>query len=129
MHDFFQRLIKQSQLFENSYATTKTTKHTIKTTSSMAWKSLSRSLNKLLLVPLFCMKLFLFSNTIQTFLKQLFWWIPTYTRGPNTPWCKDKTRSEQKSRQKQKLNAVLEKENTRWTIRMKMECSWQMKSK
>jgi hypothetical protein len=23
------------------------------------------------------MKLFLFSNTIQTFLKQLFWWKPT----------------------------------------------------
>jgi hypothetical protein len=29
-HDFFQRLIKQSQSFETSHATTKTTKHTIK---------------------------------------------------------------------------------------------------
>jgi hypothetical protein len=53
MHDFFQRLIKQSQSFETSHATTKTTKHTIKMTSSMACKSLSRSLNKLLFVPLF----------------------------------------------------------------------------
>jgi hypothetical protein len=35
-HDFFQRLIKQSQSFETSYATSKITKHTIKTTSSMA---------------------------------------------------------------------------------------------
>jgi hypothetical protein len=35
-HDFFQRLIKQSQLFETSHSTTKTTKHTIKTISSMA---------------------------------------------------------------------------------------------
>jgi hypothetical protein len=48
------------------------------------------------------MKLFLFSNTIQTFSKQLFWWKPTWTRGPNTPLCKDKTRSEQKSRRKTK---------------------------
>jgi hypothetical protein len=31
-----------------------------------------RSLHKLLLVPLFCIKLFLFSNTIQTFLRKLF---------------------------------------------------------
>jgi hypothetical protein len=66
----------------------------------MAWKSLSRSLNKLLFVPLFCMKLFLFSNTNRTFLKQLFWWIPIWTRGQNTPWCKYITRSEQKSRWK-----------------------------
>jgi hypothetical protein len=71
-HDFFQRLIKQSQSFETSHATAKTTKHTIKMTSIMACKSLSRSLNKLLFIPHFCMKLFLFSNTIQTFLKQLF---------------------------------------------------------
>jgi hypothetical protein len=71
-HDFFQRLIKQSQSFETSHATAKITNHTIKMTSSMACKSLSRSLNKLLFVPLFCMKLFLFSSTIQTFLKQLF---------------------------------------------------------
>jgi hypothetical protein len=35
MHDFFQRLIKQSQLFEISHATEKTTKNTIKMTSSM----------------------------------------------------------------------------------------------
>jgi hypothetical protein len=35
-HDFFQRLIKQSHSFETSHATAKTTKHTIKTTSSMA---------------------------------------------------------------------------------------------
>jgi hypothetical protein len=33
---FFQRLIKQSQSFETSHATSKITKHTIKTTSSMA---------------------------------------------------------------------------------------------
>jgi hypothetical protein len=50
----------------------KITKHTIKTISSTTCKSLSRSLNKLLFVPLFCMNFFLFSNTIQTFLKQLF---------------------------------------------------------
>jgi hypothetical protein len=43
---------------------------------------------------------FLFSNTIRTFLKQLFWWKPTWTRGQNTPWCKDITRSKHKSRQK-----------------------------
>jgi hypothetical protein len=48
----------------------------------------------------FCMKLFLFFNTIWTLLKQLFWWKPTWTSGLNTPWCKDKTRSEQKSRKK-----------------------------
>jgi hypothetical protein len=35
-HNFFQRLIKQSQSFETSHATAKATKHTIKTTSSMA---------------------------------------------------------------------------------------------
>jgi hypothetical protein len=35
-HDFFQRIIKQSQSFETNHATTKITKHTIKTTSSMA---------------------------------------------------------------------------------------------
>jgi hypothetical protein len=99
---FFQRLIKQSQSFETSHATAKITKHTIKIISSTTCKSVSRSLNKLLFVPLFCMKLFLFSNTIRTFLKQLFWWIPTWTRGQNTPWCKDKTRFEQKSRQKMK---------------------------
>jgi hypothetical protein len=64
-HDFFfQRLNKQSQSFEIIHATAKTIKHTIKTTSSMACKSLSHSLNKLLFVPLFGMKLFLFSNTI-----------------------------------------------------------------
>jgi hypothetical protein len=51
-HDVFQRLIKQSQSFETSHATAKITKHTIKTTSIMACKSLSRSLNKLLFVPL-----------------------------------------------------------------------------
>jgi hypothetical protein len=53
MHDFFQRIIKQSQSFETSHAKAKTTKHTIKMTSSMACKSISRSLNKLLCVPLF----------------------------------------------------------------------------
>jgi hypothetical protein len=99
---FFQRLIKQSQSFEISHATENITKHTIKMISSTTWKSLSRSLNKLLFVPLFCMKLFLFSNTIRTFLAQLFRWKPTWTRGKNTPWCKDITRSEQKSRQKMK---------------------------
>jgi hypothetical protein len=52
-HDFFQRLNKQSQSFETSHATEKTTKHIIKMTSSMKCKSLSRSLNKLLFVPLF----------------------------------------------------------------------------
>jgi hypothetical protein len=35
-HDFFQRLIKQPQSFETSHATANNTKHTIKTTSSMA---------------------------------------------------------------------------------------------
>jgi hypothetical protein len=35
-HNFFQRLIKQSQSFETRKATEKTTKHTIKMTSSMA---------------------------------------------------------------------------------------------
>jgi hypothetical protein len=51
-HDFFQRLIKQSQSFETSHATEKTTKHTIKMTSSMICKSLSRSVNKLPFVAL-----------------------------------------------------------------------------
>jgi hypothetical protein len=66
MHVFFQRLIKQSQSFETSHATAKITKHTIKMTSNMTCKRLSRSLNKLLFVPLFCIKLFLFSNTHYT---------------------------------------------------------------
>jgi hypothetical protein len=48
------------------------------------------------------MNFFLFSNTIRTFLKQLFWWNPTWTSGQNTPWYEDKTRSEQKSRRKTK---------------------------
>jgi hypothetical protein len=116
---FFQRLNKQSQSFETSHATAKITKHTIKTISSMTCKSLSRSLNKLLFVPLFCMNFFSFPTPFEPFLKQLFWWKPTWTRGQNTPWYKDKTRSEQKSRRKTKLNAVWEKENTRWTIRVK----------
>jgi hypothetical protein len=51
-YPFFQRLIKQSQSFETSHATAKTTKHTIKTTSSMICKSLSHSLNNLPFVPL-----------------------------------------------------------------------------
>jgi hypothetical protein len=100
---FFQMLIKQYQSFETSHATAKITKHTIKTISSTTCKSLSRSLNKLLFVPLFCMNFFLFFNIIRTFLKQLFWWKPTWTRGQNTPWYKDITRSEQKSRQKTKV--------------------------
>jgi hypothetical protein len=99
---FFQRFIKQSQSFETSHATEKITENTIEMISSTTCKSLSCSLHKLLFVPLFCMKLFLFSNTIRIFLKQLFWWIPTWTRGQNTPWYKDKTRFEQKSRQKTK---------------------------
>jgi hypothetical protein len=99
---FFHRLIKQSQSFETIYATVKINKHTIKMTSSTTCKSLGRSLNKLLFVPLFCMKFFLFSNTIRTFLKQLFWWKPTWTRGQNTSWYKDITRSEQKPRKKMK---------------------------
>jgi hypothetical protein len=101
-HDLFQKLIKQSQSFETSHATGKITKHTIKTISSTTCKSLSRSLHKLLFVPLFCMKLFLFSNTIRTILKQLFWWIPTWTRGQNTPWYKGITRFEQISTRKTK---------------------------
>jgi hypothetical protein len=36
MHDFFQRLIKQSQSFETSHAAAKNPKYTIKMTSSMA---------------------------------------------------------------------------------------------
>jgi hypothetical protein len=97
---FFQRLIKQSQLFETSHAIAKITKHTIKKTSSMTCKSLGRSLHKLLLVPLFCIKLFLFSNTIRKFYKHLFWWKPINIRGKNTPWWKYITRSECKSRRK-----------------------------
>jgi hypothetical protein len=46
------RHIKQSQSFETSRATVKTTKHTIKITSSMICKSLSHRLNKLPFVPL-----------------------------------------------------------------------------
>jgi hypothetical protein len=60
------------------------------------------SLHKLLFVLLFCIKLFLFSNTIRTFLNNSFLGKPTQTRGQNTPWCKYITRSEQKSRQKTK---------------------------
>jgi hypothetical protein len=101
-HRAINRLLKQSQSFETSHATAKTTKHTIRTTSSTTCKSLGRSLHKLLFVPLFCIIFFLFSNTIRTFLKQLFWWIPTWTRGQNTPWWKDITRSEHKSRRKTK---------------------------
>jgi hypothetical protein len=72
MHDFFQRLIKQSQSFETSHATAKTTKHTIKMTASMACKSLSRSLNNLPFVPLFGMKLFsLFQHHSNLFEKNL----------------------------------------------------------
>jgi hypothetical protein len=93
--------------------------HTIKTTSNVACKSLSRSLNKLLLYHFFVHETFSFSNTIQTFLRKLFWWIPTWTRGQNTPWCKGKRRSEQKSRQKTKAKCSSRKENTRWTIRVK----------
>jgi hypothetical protein len=51
-HDFFQGLIKQSQSFETSHATAKTTKHAIKMPSRMTCKSLSRSVNKLPFVPL-----------------------------------------------------------------------------
>jgi hypothetical protein len=98
----FQRLIKQSQSFKTSHSIAKITKHTIKMTPSTTCKSLSRSLNKHIFLPLFCMKLFLFSNTIRNFLNQLFWWIPTWTRGQITPWCRDITRSEQKSRRKTK---------------------------
>jgi hypothetical protein len=43
----FQRNIKQSQLFETSHATAKTSKRTIKIKLSMTCKSLSHSLNKL----------------------------------------------------------------------------------
>jgi hypothetical protein len=66
-HDFFQRLIKQSQSFEISHATAKTTKHTIKMTSSTTCKNLSRSINKLLFVPLFCMKFFSFPTPFKPF--------------------------------------------------------------
>jgi hypothetical protein len=54
------------------------------------------------------------SNLFETTLS-----MNTNIRGPNTPWCKDKTRSEQNQGEKWKLNAVLKKENTRWTIRVK----------
>jgi hypothetical protein len=71
-------------------------------------------------VPLFCIKLFLFSNTIRTFLKQLFWWKPTWTRGHNTPWCKDIIRSEQKPRRKSKTKRSSRKGRTLVeTIRVK----------
>jgi hypothetical protein len=127
---FFQRLIKQSQSFETSHATAKITKNTIKTIWSTTCKILSRSLNKLLFVPLFCMKLFFFSNTIRTFLKQIFWWIPTWTRGQNTPWCKDKTRSEQISRQKtrakrssKKREHSLNDKSEKWSVLGKWKTS------
>jgi hypothetical protein len=125
---FLQRLIKQSQSFETSHATAKITKHTIKKTSNMTWKSLSSSLHKLLLVPLFCIKLFLFSNTIWIFYKHLFWWIPIKIRGKkNIPLWKDTTRSERKSRQKWKPKAVAEKEE--YSMNNKSEklsvlCKW-----
>jgi hypothetical protein len=65
-------------------------------------------------VPLFCMKLFLFSNTIRTFLKQLFF-------DENQHGLEVKIHLDTKIKQdlnknqgeKRKLNAVLEKENTR----------------
>jgi hypothetical protein len=76
-HDFFKGSLSNITHLRQVMLQQKNTKHTIKTTSSMAWKSLSRSLNNLLFIPLFCMKLFLFPNTIQTFLRQLFWWKPT----------------------------------------------------
>jgi hypothetical protein len=71
-HDFFKGSLSNLSHLRQVMLKQKNTKHTIKTTSSMACKILSRGLNKLLFVPLFCMKLFLFSNTIQTFLRQLF---------------------------------------------------------
>jgi hypothetical protein len=130
---FFQRLIKQSRSFETSHATAIITKHTIKKTSSTTWKSLSRSLNKLLFVPLFCINFFLFFNTIQTFLIQLFWWKPIRTRGKNTPWYKDITRSEQKSRWNLKTKSNSRKRRTLGKVRFSLlsfnECSWEIKSK
>ena len=93
----------------------------------MTWKSLSRSLHKLLLVPLFCTKLFLFSNTIWNFYKHLFWWKPIKIRGKNTPWWKDMTRSERKSRQKRKPKAVAEKEehsNNDKSEKLSVLCKW-----
>jgi hypothetical protein len=66
----------------------------------------------------FLHEIFLASNTIRTFLKQLFWWKPTWTRDQNTPWYKDEDLNKNQG-EKWKLNTVLEKENTCWTIRVK----------
>jgi hypothetical protein len=71
---FFQRLIKQSQSFEKSHAIAKTTKHTIKMTSSIK-HDMQNSKPQSKQAPICTtigMKIFLFSNNIQPFLKQLF---------------------------------------------------------
>jgi hypothetical protein len=99
---FFQRLIKQSQSFETSHATAKITKHTIKTTSNMTCKSLSRSLNKLLFVPLFLHETFslfqhhsnLFKTTLlmKTYMDQMSKY--TLMQRYNKIWTKIKAKNE-----------------------------------
>jgi hypothetical protein len=62
-------------------------------------------------------------------LRQLFWWIPTWTRGPNIPWCKDITRSEHKSRRETKAKRSSRKwEHSLNNKSEKIECFWQMKN-
>jgi hypothetical protein len=116
---FFQRLIKQSQSFETSHATTKITKHTIKTQSSMACKGPSRSLNKLLFVPFFAWNFFSFPTPFKPFWGNSF---DENQHGPEVQIhldAKIKQDLNKNQGKKQKLNAVAEKENTYWTIRVK----------
>jgi hypothetical protein len=116
---FFQRLIKQSQLFETSHAIAKITKHTIKTTSSMACKSLSRSLNKLFLYHFFAWNFFSFPTPFEPFWNNFF---DECQHRPGVQIYLDakiKQDLNKNQGEKRKLNAVLEKENIRWTIRVK----------
>jgi hypothetical protein len=126
---FFQGLIKQSQSFETSHSTAKITKHTIKMQSSMAYKSLSRSLNKLLFVPLFfAWNFFSFPTPFEPFWNNSF---DENQHGPEVKIHLDikiKQDLNKNQGEKQKLNAVLEKENTRWTIRVKTRVFLAMKN-
>jgi hypothetical protein len=106
---FFQRLIKQSKLFETSHATEKITKHTIKKTSSTTYKSLGGSLHKLLLVPLFCIKLnfSLFQHHSNLFEENQY--IPEVQIHLDAKIKQDLNKNQG---EKCKLNPVAEKENT-----------------
>jgi hypothetical protein len=116
---FFQRLIKQSQSFETSHAIAKITKHTIKTISSTICKSLSRSLHKLLFVLLFAWNFFSFPTPFEPFLNNSF---DENQHGPELKIHLDAKILQDLNKnqgEKQKLNAVVEKGNTRWTLRVK----------